>query len=101
MRAKGTPEKYVKLVQDMYEGAKTQIRSSVGLTGWIPVRVGLHQGSALSPYLFNLVMDVTSYTVRDQAPWCILYADDIMICDTSREAVEAKLEQWRKTLKYR
>ena len=101
MRAKGTPEKYVKLVQDMYEGAKTQIRSSVGLTGWIPVRVGLHQGSALSPYLFNLVMDVTSYTVRDQAPWCILYADDIMICDTSREAVEEKLEQWRKALEDR
>ena len=100
-RAKGTPEKYVKLVQDMYEGAKTQIRSSVGLTGWIPVRVGLHQGSALSPYLFNIVMDVISYTVRDQAPWCILYADDIVICDTSREAVEEKLEQWRKALEDR
>ena len=101
MRTKGTPEKYVRLVQDTYEGARTQVRSSVGLTEWIPVRVGLHQGSALSPYLFNLVIDVISSVVRDQTPWCILYADDIMICDTSREAVEAKLEQWRKALEDR
>ncbi|XP_066982806.1 uncharacterized protein [Macrobrachium rosenbergii] len=46
MGVKGTSEKYVRLVQEMYEGAKTQVASSVGLTEWIPGRVGLHQGSA-------------------------------------------------------
>ncbi|XP_066943488.1 uncharacterized protein [Macrobrachium rosenbergii] len=84
MRLKGTPEKYVRLVQDMYEGAKTQVRSSVGLTEWIPVRVGLHQGSALSPYLFDLIMDVLSQGIRAQSPWRILLADDIVLCSTKR-----------------
>ena len=101
MREKGTPEKYVRLVQDMYEGAKTKVKSSVGLTGSIPVRVGLHQGSALSPYLFDLVMDVISQEVRDQSPWCMMFADDIVICSTDREIVEEKLEQWRKALEDR
>ena len=54
MRTKGTPENYVRLVQDVYEGAKPQVRSSVGLTGSIPVRVGLHLGSALSLLSFRL-----------------------------------------------
>ena len=52
------PEKYVMIVQDMYEGARTRVKSSVGLTDKIPVGVGLHQGSSLSPYLFAMIMDV-------------------------------------------
>ena len=96
MREKGTPEKYVRLVQDMYEGAKTKVKSSVGLTGSIPVRVGLHQGSALSPYLFDLIMDVISQGIRDQSPWCMLFADDIMICSIDREIVEENYNSGRR-----
>ena len=32
MREKGVSEKYVRLVQDMYAGATTQVKSSVGTT---------------------------------------------------------------------
>ena len=52
------PEKYVMIVQDMYEGARTRVKISVGITDMIPVGVGLHQGSSLSPYLFTMIMDV-------------------------------------------
>jgi len=44
MRRKGIPKKYVRTVENMYEGATTRIRSSVGLTERISVNVGLHQG---------------------------------------------------------
>ena len=101
MREKGVPEKYVRLVMDMYEGARTRVRSSVGLTGWITVRVGLHQGSSLSPYLFDLIMDVLAQGVKDQAPWCMLFADDIVLCSTSKEEVERKAENWRRALEDR
>ncbi|XP_066982162.1 uncharacterized protein [Macrobrachium rosenbergii] len=75
-----------------------QVRSSIGLTEWIPVRVGLHQGSALSPYLFDLIMDVLSQGIRGKSPGCMLLADDIVSCSTNRGVVESKLEQWRKTI---
>ena len=49
-------EKYVQLVQDMYEGSETVVRCAVGTTETFKVKVGLHQGSALSPFLFVVIM---------------------------------------------
>ncbi|XP_068203645.1 uncharacterized protein [Palaemon carinicauda] len=52
-------------------------------------------GSALIPYLCDLVMDVLTQGIRDQSPWCIHFADDVIMCSTRRDAVEEKLEKWR------
>jgi len=101
MREKGVPEKYVRIVQDMYGGARTKVQSSVVLTRWINVQAGLHEGLSISPCLFDLVMDVMSRGIKDQAPWCMLFADDIFICCTSREEVKQKTECWRRALEDR
>lgn len=69
LRERKVSEKYVRLVQDVYEGATTQARSSVGLTESFPVGVGLHQGSSLSPYIFDLIMDVLGQNIIASAPW--------------------------------
>ncbi|KAL1448427.1 hypothetical protein WDU94_003661 [Cyamophila willieti] len=98
LRIAGAPEKYVRVVQDMYEKATTQIRSGVGLTDKIPVKVGLHQGSALSPYLFDVIMDVLTEGVRRDAPGCMLFADDVVLCGESAIDVERELDGWRKAL---
>ena len=68
LREQGVPEKYVRLVKDTYEDARTQVRTSIGLTGKITVTVGLHQGSSLSPYLFDMVLDVMGRGVEEQPP---------------------------------
>ena len=94
MWEKGVPDKYVMVVQDMYEGSRTRVKSSVGLTNTIPVGVGLHQGSSLNPYLFTMIMDVLARGIKDLSPWCMLYADVIALCATRREVVEKKLEEW-------
>ncbi|KAK3546666.1 hypothetical protein QTP70_031407, partial [Hemibagrus guttatus] len=57
MRKSGVAEKYVRVVQDMYERSRTVVRCAVGQTEEFKVGVGLHQGSALSPFLFAIVMD--------------------------------------------
>ena len=58
LREKMVPEKYVRLIKEMYRDVKTRVRSGVGTTEGFEVKVGLHQGSALSPFLFNIVFDV-------------------------------------------
>ena len=78
--------------------ARTKVESSVWLTSTITVRVGLHQGTSLSPHLFDYVMDVLGRGTKEQPPLCMLFADDIVLCSTRREEVERKLEEWRKAI---
>ncbi|KAK3512420.1 hypothetical protein QTP70_009842 [Hemibagrus guttatus] len=101
MRKSGVAEKYVRVVQDMYERNRTVVRCAVGQTEEFKVEVGLHQGSALSPFLFALVMDQLSEKVRQESPWTMMFADDIVICSKSREQAEENLERWRFALERR
>ncbi|KAK3552864.1 hypothetical protein QTP86_024271 [Hemibagrus guttatus] len=101
MRKSGVAEKYVRVVQDMYERSRTVVRCAVGQTEEFKVKVGLHQGSALSPFLFAIVMDQLSEEVRQESPWTMMFADDIVICSESREQVEENLERWRLALERR
>ncbi|KAK3538516.1 hypothetical protein QTP86_006682 [Hemibagrus guttatus] len=101
MRKSGVAEKYVRVVQDMYERSRTVVKCAVGQTEEFKVEVGLHQGSALSPFLFAIVMDQLSEEVRQESPWTMMFADDIVICSESREQVEENLERWRFALERR
>ncbi|KAK3572907.1 hypothetical protein QTP86_010579 [Hemibagrus guttatus] len=97
----GVAEKYVRVVQDMYERSRTVVRCAVCQTEEFKVEVGLHQGSALSPFLFAIVMDQLSEEVRQESPWTMMFADDIVICSESREQLEENLERWRFALERR
>ncbi|KAK3548514.1 hypothetical protein QTP70_013360 [Hemibagrus guttatus] len=76
MRKSGVAEKYVRVVQDMYERSRTMVRCAV-------------------------VMDQLSEEVRQESPWTMMFADDIVICSESREQVEENLERWRFALERR
>jgi hypothetical protein len=49
------PAKYITLIKDMYGNVVTSVRTRDDDTDDFPIKIGLHQGSALSPYLFDLV----------------------------------------------
>ena len=98
---KGVKEKYVKMIGETYRNVSTSVRSTVRMTNGFQVKVGLHQGSTLSSFLFYSVMDVLIQDVREKLPWCLLYADEIVLVAESREDLETKLERWRYTLESR
>ena len=86
MRKSGLAEKYVRIVQDMYDGSTPAVMCAVGVTEGFEVKVGLHPGSALSPCLFAMVMGMADY---------------ILICSKSKEQVEEELVSWRYYLERR
>ena len=63
------------------------------------MKVGLHQESALSPCLFAMVVAGMTDEIREEAPWTMMFADDILTC--SKEQVEEKLESRRYALERR
>jgi len=73
MRKLGVEEWLVLAVMSMYTDAKTVVRTVYGNNGF-EVKVGMHQGSALSPLLFVIVMEAISREFRVALPWELLYA---------------------------
>ena len=92
MRKSGMAQKYVRLVQDMHEGSETVMRCAVGTTEHFKVKVRLHQESALSPFLFAVIMDRLTDEVRREPQWTMLFDDDIVICEETRKEVEQRQE---------
>ena len=71
---------------------------SENTTEYFDIEVGLHKGSALSPLLFIIVMDVLASEVRTHPPWGLLFADDLALCTESSAEVEEELQKWRRVL---
>ena len=57
--------------------------------------MGLHQGSALRPLLFVIIIDVIKEEIDERTPWAMLFADDVVLCEPDREMMELRLERWR------
>ena len=61
------------------------------------VGISLHQGSALSPFLFIMLVNTISQDVRTELPvlWELLYADDLEIIDITSTDTQNRLESCR------
>jgi len=57
--------------------SKNSLRTVYGNSNCFEVKVGMHQGSALSPLLFVIVTEALSREFRVTLPWELLYADDL------------------------
>ena len=44
-------------------------------------------------------MDELTTHIQEEIPWCLLFANDIMLLDESRDSMNAKLKRWRESLK--
>ncbi|XP_076949285.1 uncharacterized protein LOC143621880 [Bidens hawaiensis] len=70
----------------------------MGDTTSFPVEIGLHQVSALSPFLFAVVLDELSKSIQEIIPWCMIFVDDIVLVAKSKQDLNMRLEEWRVAL---
>jgi hypothetical protein len=80
--------KYITLIKDIYDNVVTSVRTSDRDTNDFPINTGLHQGSALSPYLFTLMMDEVTRDIQGGIPWCMIFTDDVVLVDENRMEVD-------------
>ena len=57
------------LLPQVYTEDCTVVKTDAGLSKSFDVKVGLHQGSVMSPLLFAVVMDVVSSDARSGLPF--------------------------------
>lgn len=69
------------------------VRCAVVVTDGFKMELGLHQGSALSPFLFAVMIDRMTGEIMQESPWTIMFVDDLVICNETNRHVEENLER--------
>ena len=94
VRWTGVPEAETRMVEAMYERTKRRVVVGSGLSEEFPVNIGLRQGSALSPLLFIMMIELTSNksSMKDVLR-NMMYADDLAIIAKSKQELQEVLEE--------
>jgi len=82
----------VPLVQSMYEDATTVVRVNRCDSKAFGVRVGVYQGSVLSPLLFVIVLEALSRQLREGLLMELMYADDLVVITEIEELLAEKIQ---------
>ena len=82
-------------VMAMYELSNSPVRVKNIVGSKFSVKVGVHQGSVLSPLLFIMVIEALSREFRSGLPRELLYADDLVIIANSLEEPEERYLAWK------
>ena len=101
LRRQRVPERLVRQVMALYVGSRSCVAAAGGVSNSFEVTVGVHQGSALSPLLFNLVMEEATKHCRRGVPWDVLYADDLAITAETREEAVEEFITWKSAMECR
>ena len=86
------------MVEEMYKETTAVVRAERETSEQFGVGVGLRQGSALSPLLFIMVMNLISGKVPEQEEFKkILYADDLAVVADNKEDLQKTFQEWSNT----
>ncbi|XP_071652959.1 uncharacterized protein [Temnothorax longispinosus] len=98
---KGLPKEVVALIMDSYKGAKTTMKCH-NETFDIELKSGVKQGDPLSPFIFNVCMDLIidrlermeGFQVKEGLSIsCLAFADDIILIADTREAASRLMDK--------
>jgi Reverse transcriptase (RNA-dependent DNA polymerase) len=95
LEKKRIPTKYVTLIKDMYINIVICVRAYDDEFDTFSIKIELHQGSALSLYIFILVIDEITKNIQGNITWYIFFANDVVLIDENRIGIDRKLELWR------
>ena len=98
LRKKGLAEVLVQAVMSLYEGSRTKVRVGSGTLDDFEVRVGVHQGSVVSPLIFAIVVDLVTEHTREGLLNEILFADDVVLMSESLEDLRERFQRWGRAL---
>jgi len=93
LEKKGVSPLHIRVVKNMYKGGRMSVGTLGGVNDDFSVGIGLHQGSALNPFRFTLVMDELTRGIQYALPWCMLFVDDIVLIGETKQGVNDKLER--------
>ena len=91
-------ECYVKALMKRYKEVLSQMTVEGEDSKEIAVRVGIHQGSVLSSFIFAVVMDVVAEEVAIKGR-TVMYADDLVLICKTKEEIRWRFVAWRNSLK--
>ncbi|XP_035837090.1 uncharacterized protein LOC110892492 [Helianthus annuus] len=49
----------------------------------------------------EIILDELTKLIQEALPWCLIFADDIVLVANSKQSLNARLEEWRATLEGR
>ena len=77
MRVVRAPECSVRIVQAVFNEAKSEIRMNGLYSDEFEVKVGVYQGSALSPLIFIIALEALPKEFRTGYSWELVHVDDL------------------------
>ena len=100
LRRQKVPERLINMVMALYENTGSRVKTRAGTSEKFGIRMGVHQGSALSPLLFVIVMEEATKEER-RSLWELLYADDLVITAETSEEASIRFNNWKKAMEKR
>ena len=90
----GVPEEEVRLVEGMYEKTTARVMVGEGASDTFEGKIGLRQGSVLSPLLFIAVLDlINRKTVKKDVIKKLLYVDDLVLVANDKQQLQEAPEE--------
>ena len=95
LRWMGVPEAEMRMVEGTNENTTARVVVGEGASEEFEVKIGLRQGSVLSPLLFIAVLDlISSKTVVKDATKKLLYADNLALVANGKQELQETMEEW-------
>ncbi|EYC43123.1 hypothetical protein Y032_0502g2619 [Ancylostoma ceylanicum] len=82
----------------LYRMPSSVARCAAGTSKPFPVQAEVDQGKALSPLVFILCVDAITRDIQKPHPWCLLYADDVLLAAETREELQEVVQLWKERL---